>query len=180
MKADLTAGGLPCREDPTGLTLMLLPSLPPLPLLLIFLLPLFLLLLLLLVLLVLILLLVLLVLFFLLVLLILLILLFLIFLLLLLAGLKIPPLSMFSFCRGAIDPCTVSSITAPIAECVRVTGAAVTVVVVMVVVAVVMVMMVACWQRGYWFACSDRLSSVTGILGWIIRITLLLLKNTRS
>lgn len=27
---------------------------------------------------------------------------------------------------------------------------------------------------------TDRLSSVTGILGWIIRITLLLLKNTRS
>lgn len=28
--------------------------------------------------------------------------------------------------------------------------------------------------------CVYRLSSVTGILGWIIRITLLLLKNTRS
>lgn len=27
---------------------------------------------------------------------------------------------------------------------------------------------------------TGRLSSVTGILGWIIRITLLLLKNTRS
>ena len=57
---------------------------------------------------------------------------------------------MFSFCRGAIDPCTVSSIPAPVPECVRVTGAAVTVAAVVVV--VVVMMMVACWQRGYWFA----------------------------
>lgn len=43
---------------------------------------------------------------------------------------------MFSFCRGAIDPCTVSSIPAPVPECVRVTGAAVTVAAVVVVVVV--------------------------------------------
>lgn len=44
------------------------------------------------------------------------------------------------------------------------------------------------WGRGSWcnraydslIASVKRFSSVTGILGWIIRITLLLLKNTRS
>lgn len=36
------------------------------------------------------------------------------------------------------------------------------------------------WFLAYLPVFSERLSSVTGILGWIIRITLLLLKNTRS
>lgn len=54
------------------------------------------------------------------------------------------------------------------------------------VVVMVEVMMMR-WQqrcsRCFWLCppvFTGRLSSVTGILGWIIRITLLLLKNTRS